>query len=117
MTSAFLKVLREKGYSVPVASLWNELLRVLKDQGFSQKPYLTSSVPVNNTTAYPIVPIVDVISNDYLRRTITLQNLISNLQRQIASSSSTITGLKARISGLERLIRQQQIELAKRRRI
>lgn len=117
MTSAFLKVLREKGYNLPIAGVWNEMLLVLKEQGFSQRPHITSSVPVNASTPYPIVSIVDVISNDYLKRSITLQNLIKNLQGQIVNANNAITRLNTQIMGLQRVISQQQIELAKRRRL
>lgn len=117
MTSAFLKVLREKGYNIPIAGVWNEMLRVLKDQGFSQRPCLSSSVPVNASTPYPIVSIVDVLSNDYLKRTITLQNLIKDLQNQVVNANNAINRLNTQIMGLQRVISQQQIELAKRRRV
>jgi hypothetical protein len=117
MTSAFLKVLREKGYNIPINTIWNELLKVLKEQGFSQRPYLTSSVPVNVSTPYPIVSIVDIISNDYLKRSITLQNLIKNLQGQVVNANNVIKRLTTQIMGLQRVISQQQNELAKRRRL
>jgi hypothetical protein len=53
MTDAFISALRTLKYYPTIGTLYTELKNALRSNGFSQIPYITSSVEVTPTTAFP----------------------------------------------------------------
>ena len=53
MTDAFISALRTLNYYPTIGTLYTELKNALRSNGFSQIPYITSSVEVTPTTAFP----------------------------------------------------------------
>ena len=55
MTDAFISALRTLKYYPAINALYNELKTSLRSNGFDQIPYITSSIEVTPTTAFPYI--------------------------------------------------------------
>jgi len=49
LTKVFVDVLEKKDYHITLFDLLNEMRKILKNEGYSQYPQLTSNILLNNT--------------------------------------------------------------------
>jgi flagellar capping protein FliD len=90
MTDAFISALRTLKYYPTIGALYTELKNVLQSNGFSQIPYITSSVEVTPTTAFPYP--------DQVKLPITVPNVA--LTAQINTLTAQKTQLTVQINTL-----------------
>ena len=97
MTDAFISALRTLNYYPTIGALYTELKNVLRSNGFSQIPYITSSVEVTPTTAFPY----DIEPDQ-----------VNLLNSQITTLTSQVNALKTQNVALTTQLKTQNVVLS-----
>ena len=97
MTDAFISALRTLNYYPTIGALYTELKNALRSNGFSQIPYITSSVEVTPTTAFPY----DIEPDQ-----------VNLLNSQITTLTSQVNALKTQNIALTTQLKTQNVALS-----
>ena len=98
MTDAFISALRTLNYYPTIGALYTELKNVLRSNGFSQIPYITSSVEVTTTTAFPYPDQVNLLITTLTSQVNTLKTQNVALTTQLKTQNVALSGHNAALT-------------------
>jgi hypothetical protein len=111
MTAGLISVLRRLKYFPSVSTLWAELKKELKGNGFSQIPQLSASVQLTSATPFPLFNGSAAAAAVSASQIAALQAQVASLQKEnealkaasaAAPSAATIAALQAQVASLQK---------------
>jgi peptidoglycan hydrolase CwlO-like protein len=97
-TAAMISVLRRQKYYPSIATLYSELIKEIKGNGFEQVPHITGNVEITSGNAFPFKSPIQAQPQENVSQ---YTSQINTLNAQLTESTAQLNASKASVSSLQ----------------